>query len=224
MTFAEKLSHVAKDDPKFARSVKRIRIASWIFGVAVVAALGFAGWALKIGFNNKGQITKIESPCLKYGAKSEQCKKAFEQAVLTITHAQACAILRKAGLEIRPCAHARLAQESTRRRERSAAQGGDAPQTGSTGRQQPRPHDGGVSDGAGRGGSGGPAAPEEGGDSTSPPPPVPEAVPPGRSGDAPGNPEPVPPASGAVPATVEAADGAVDEAVERVDCVLRDDC
>jgi hypothetical protein len=114
MTFAEKLSHVAKDDPKFARSVKRIRIASAVFGIAVLAAGGLAIWSLAIGFSNKTQITKIESPCLKYGAKSEQCKEAFEQAVLTITHAEACAILRKAGLQIEPCAHARLRQEHRR--------------------------------------------------------------------------------------------------------------
>lgn len=147
MTFAEKVSHVAKDDPKFARSVKRMRVASWIFGLAVAAALAFALWSLSIGFSNQTQITKIESPCLRYGAKSQQCKRAFEQAVLTITHAQACAILRKAGLEIHPCAHARLRQEYRRGEERAAnrekAAGGGALHAGSTGHQPTSPHHGG---------------------------------------------------------------------------------
>ena len=38
--------------------------------------------------NNR--VTKVESPCLRYGAKSIQCKAAFEQAVLTINHPEAC--------------------------------------------------------------------------------------------------------------------------------------
>jgi hypothetical protein len=247
MTFREKLAHVAKDDPDFARSARNWRIASWVFGIAVVAALGFAGWSLVIGFSNSTKITKIESPCLKYGARSEQCKKAFEQAVLTITHAQACAILRKAGLEIRPCAHARLAQESTRRLQRSAAQGGDA-STGSTGTLRSGPREGGSSgpgqdeqqQGGSRGGSNGggngrPPAPTP---APSDPQTVPPASPPtspGRSGDAPGDPEPEPPSPGTVPSTVESAGGAVKEAGEgvggavegvgkSVDCALRGGC
>jgi hypothetical protein len=92
------------------------------------------------------RITTVESPCLRYGARSSQCREAFEQAVLTITHAQACAILRKAGLEIIECAHARLRQELRRSKEREktrAAKGGGALQTGSTGHQPPSPQQGG---------------------------------------------------------------------------------
>jgi hypothetical protein len=80
------------------------------------------------------RVTKVESPCLKYGAKSEQCERAFEAAVSTITHPQACAIERKAGtlqairelaaeLDVRfsePCAGARIAQERQRGNEREA--------------------------------------------------------------------------------------------------------
>jgi hypothetical protein len=66
------------------------------------------------------RVTKVESPCVRYGAKSHQCRVAFEQAVLTITHAEACAILRKAGLTIQSCAGARLAQETQRGNERAA--------------------------------------------------------------------------------------------------------
>jgi hypothetical protein len=80
------------------------------------------------------RVTKVESPCLRYGPKSDECKKAFEAAVATITHPQACAIERKAGtlrairelaagLEVtfrEPCAGARLAQERQRGSERAA--------------------------------------------------------------------------------------------------------
>lgn len=70
------------------------------------------------------RVTNVESPCIRYGAKSSQCKEAFEQAVLTITHPEACAILRKAGLEIIECAHARLRQERTRHNERERSREG----------------------------------------------------------------------------------------------------
>jgi hypothetical protein len=95
--------------------------------------------------NNR--VTNIESPCIRYGAKSKLCREAFEQAVLTITHPEACAILRKAGLEIVDCAHARLKQEETRRRERegvvplkpshSAPQLSGPPSSGPSGGSQP---------------------------------------------------------------------------------------
>ena len=81
------------------------------------------------------KVTLIEaaSPCLTY-PKSDLCKESFEKAVLTITHAEACAIERKAGtlraireLAARlgvtftePCAGARLAQERQRGKEREA--------------------------------------------------------------------------------------------------------
>jgi hypothetical protein len=80
------------------------------------------------------RVTKVESPCLRYGAKSPQCKAAFEAAVATITHPEACAVERKAGtlrairelaagLDVtftEPCAGARLAQERQRGNERAA--------------------------------------------------------------------------------------------------------
>lgn len=248
MTFREKLAHVAQDDPDFARAAKRWRIASWLFGIAVVAALGFAAWSLAIGFSNSTKITKIESPCLKYGAKSHQCKEAFEQAVLTITHAQACAILRKAGLEIPQCAHARLRQESGRRRERAATdqRAGGGASTGSTGTLQSGPREGGSSGDVGTGKQRGSDDGGSGGGGQGKPPassPSPAPVPsgstsetsPGRSGDAPGDPEPKPSSPGTVRSTVEAAGGAVKEAGEgvggavegvgkSVDCALRGDC
>lgn len=86
------------------------------------------------------RVTKVESPCLRYGPKSDQCKEAFEAAVATITHPEACAIERKAGtlkairelaaaLEVNfkePCAGARLAQERQRGSERKASARGAA--------------------------------------------------------------------------------------------------
>ncbi len=172
------------------------------------------------------RVTRVESPCLRYGAKSKQCKEAFEQAVLTITHAQACAILRKAGLEIEPCAHARLRQEKRRGRERAAtdrmqAQGGDASQTGSTGHQQHTPSSKGGGGGHGKGGAGkgggeGPSAPGQGGSGGGPAPPD------RGSGNEQSHGNPAPPASEAaksqqptLPATVEATGKAAGEAVEK---------
>lgn len=231
---------------------RRVKGGAWI-------ALTVVFVVLLVRAENKSdeaidRVTKVESPCLKYGAKSEQCKKAFEQAVLTITHAQACAILRKAGLEIEPCANARLAQESTRRRERATTDqqrpGGDAP-TGPTGTLQPSPHEGGGGNGAGSGGGdgpgknggGGPSAPSGGGNAMAPAPdpaPVPAPSPspapsPGRSSDAPGDPEPKGDPPGALPSTLEAAGGVVKEAGDAAqgavegagkaaDCVVRGNC
>jgi hypothetical protein len=71
------------------------------------------------------KVTRIEaaSPCLTYGPKSDLCKESFEKAVLTITHPEACAILRKAGLEVVECADARLRQERIRHHERVRSKG-----------------------------------------------------------------------------------------------------
>jgi hypothetical protein len=88
-----------------------------------IALVGLAVYAANHSENTttSRKVTKIEaaSPCLTYGPKSDLCKESFEKAVLTITHAEACAILRKAGLEVVECAHARLRQERTRHNERT---------------------------------------------------------------------------------------------------------
>lgn len=242
MTFREKLAHVAKDDPDFARSARRWRIASWVFGIAVVVALFFGIGSLVIGVSNKNQITKIESPCLKYGPDSEQCEEAFSAAVSTITHPQACAIERKAGTlrAIReladelgvefaePCAGARIEQERVRGNERAktrraAAERGDALQTGSTGNQQPGPRGGGEGVGAGRGGSdqGDAPAPDEEKPTPADPSPVPTATTPSPSssngGGSSSNPggsasTPAPASPSLIPETVEAASKGVEQA------------
>ncbi len=85
------------------------------------------------------KVTRIEaaSPCLTYGPKSELCKESFEKAVLTITHPEACAILRKAGLEVVECAHARLRQEHTRHSERTHSKEVQSLENGSAGSSAP---------------------------------------------------------------------------------------
>ena len=88
------------------------------------------------------RVNKVESPCLRYGPKSDACQESFERAVATITHVEACAVERKAGTlkAIRalasalraegvdvsftePCAGARLAQELQRHNQRAGANG-----------------------------------------------------------------------------------------------------
>lgn len=118
-----------------------------------VALVGLAVYAANHSENSttSRKVTRIEaaSPCLTYGPKSELCKESFEKAVLTITHPEACAILRKAGLEVVECAHARLRQERNRREERNLhartaleAEGTDEPShmnAPSVPHQQPKP-------------------------------------------------------------------------------------
>lgn len=62
-------------------------------------------------------VTEITSPCLLYGPKSLPCKRAFDAAVTTIDHAEACEVLRKAGLQVVSCRGARLKDEPQLHRE-----------------------------------------------------------------------------------------------------------
>jgi hypothetical protein len=39
MTFSEKIAHVSQTDPDYGKAVKRLRIASWIFGIGLAFAL-----------------------------------------------------------------------------------------------------------------------------------------------------------------------------------------
>lgn len=136
-------------DPSFAErhadTISKLIVA---LIVLCVVAIPVTFWVnhQDVGSVNK-RVTRIESPCLRFGPKSRPCRRSFEQAVLTVTHAEACAILRKAGLEIRNCAGARLAQEKGRNEERTAteAEGGEAQQPSHhhTAPQQPGPPSGG---------------------------------------------------------------------------------
>lgn len=103
-----------------------------IAGLALATAISL----LALGYVETGhKVTRVErnvieiqtaSPCITR-PKSEACKRSFEQAVLTITHAEACAILRKAGLEVVSCAGARLRQERGRREDRERSAGSSPP-------------------------------------------------------------------------------------------------
>jgi hypothetical protein len=112
--------------------------------------------------STRSRVTKVESPCLKYGPKSKLCQKSFEKALGTLTHPEACAVERKAGtlravralaagLEVtftEPCAGARLAQERQRGDERAATSrqldhgGGVGQQGTSPAGEAPAPHHG----------------------------------------------------------------------------------
>jgi hypothetical protein len=68
MTFAEKIAHVAESDPAYARSVKRLRIASWVFGIGLAVAL-FIG--IQTTIVNSDQGTTINT------ITNSACSKAY---------------------------------------------------------------------------------------------------------------------------------------------------
>lgn len=201
---------------------RRLKSLGWV-GVGALAVI-FIAWGATTAYTalrqriDENRLAKIESPCLRYGAKSEQCKEAFEQAVLTITHPEACAILRKAGLRIIPCAHARLRQERRRHKERVAtrsAKGGGALHTPThTAHQHPGPRHGGPPASA--------PAHHHGAATASPQPSAP----------APSAPQPAPtvnPAghepqghAGTLPSTLEAAGGAASNTANGALCTATD--
>jgi hypothetical protein len=102
--------------------------------LVVAVAIGIAVRAESETNAVSSRVTKVESPCLKYGPKSKLCQESFEKALGTLTHPEACAVERKAGTlrAVReladglgvtftePCAGARLAQERQRGNERAA--------------------------------------------------------------------------------------------------------
>lgn len=81
MTFAEKIAHVAREDPEFARSVRRMRSASWVFGIAVVIALVFGIWAVVVNSQQDTRITRVErrSAC-EEDPTSFQCQHTKQEA------------------------------------------------------------------------------------------------------------------------------------------------
>jgi hypothetical protein len=87
--------------------------------------------------NNR--VTKVESPCLRYGPDSKICERAFEEAAASINHRMACFFQHRAGVFPPSCrgVHLRIKQKPAQHK------GGDASQTGSTGHQPPSPHHGG---------------------------------------------------------------------------------
>lgn len=194
--------------------------------------------------NNR--VSRVESPCLKYGPTSKICQHSFETALLTLTHPEACAVERKAGTlrAIRelaalieasfhePCKGARLAQERSRGTERDAANpqrtagsdaanGGDAHQTPSTAHQQPSPPTGGHQGHAPpKGGTHTPSAPENPGGSgdSEPTTAAPTPVTPAEPGASESGSEPPP----APPAGESASKHPVRETVESVTAPVKE--
>ncbi len=140
-------------------------------GVAIVVSFVVS----RIEISGVGdRVTRIESPCQRFGSESKVCEEAFETAVKSITHRIACFIDRKAGKPFKPtCRGVRLRIDQAQpvhtephnaagHRTPSDVQvvpdsgirnGGDADSSPPQGTSQPSPHGGG---GAGKnGGSGG---------------------------------------------------------------------
>jgi hypothetical protein len=69
MNFADKILLVEKTDPDYAKAIKRLRFASWIFGIAVTLALIIAVQAFVINGKQGDTINNItHSACVKaYG-------------------------------------------------------------------------------------------------------------------------------------------------------------
>lgn len=213
--------------------LKLILIVTCLFAIPITFWVNHGD----VGSLNR-RVTKVESPCLRFGPNSSQCKEAFEAAVSTITHPEACAIERKAGTlrAIRelaqglhvdfkePCAGARIAQERQRGNERAAAAASTGPSTqagggvalapgnsGSGGGPGQHGSGGHPGSGPGKGGSEGGGGPSQGGSGEAP---APGSGGNSGEGQAPNPPSKEPSSAGAVvPSTVEAAGNAAGEVV-----------
>jgi hypothetical protein len=174
--------------------------------------------------NNR--VTKVESPCQRYGPDSKICERAFEEAAASINHRMACFFQHRAGVFPPSCrgVHLRIKQPTPHK-------GGGALQTGSTGHQQPSPHHGGS---PGSGHQQHPSAPHHAaGHHVSQPPDsgatdapsqpnaasVPDQSPPPAVLNPAGKEVPANP-PGLLPSTIEAAGNAVGKAGEVVDGTL----
>jgi len=244
MTLAEKIAHIAKDDPKFARSVKRLRMASWLFGLGALLALAFSIWAVAVNFFQSADITNVhndvtriqKTPCSRHPAQPSQACEELRQALAASESivAECIAHQRVEGTRGRNCKRFYVDVDLGGAPELQH-QGGDAHQTGSTGHQQPSPSPSGgggsgteagkggghVAPAPGSGGGGGPSPAADGGR-------APAAAPAsGGSGGQQSSAPPPPPASEAadsephpLPEAVEAAGGAVGETGEAAQGVV----
>lgn len=88
MSFGEKLRLIASEDPDFARSIKRLRVASRIFGIAVLVALVLAGWATVVNHTQGAQITKVVK------------QQAACQPPVSKKRAHVCAVRIETGLQL----------------------------------------------------------------------------------------------------------------------------
>jgi len=115
----------------------------------------------------RSRITRVESPCQRYGPDSRICERAFEEAATSINHRMACFFQHRAGVFPPSCqgVHLRIAQNPG-----SPARGGGASQQPPpTAHQLPSPQHGGSGH---EGKSNSPPAPakgdEEGGEGEAP--------------------------------------------------------
>jgi hypothetical protein len=105
----------------------------------------------------RNRITRVESPCQRYGPDSKICERAFEEAAASINHRMACFFQHRAGVFPPSCrgVHLRIAPSPG-----SPVKGGGASQQpSSTAHQLPSPQHGGSGH---EGQSGTPKAPAPG--------------------------------------------------------------
>jgi hypothetical protein len=178
---------------RHAESISKLKL---VLIVVCLVAIPLSLWLNQkdIGSVNN-RVTKIESPCKRFGPDSKVCQKAFEIAVKSITHRIACYIDHESGRPFKPSCigvHLRIetpvpkldtgtAAVESDEGPNAAADGGDATSSPSTGHSQPTPGDGGGGeDGSGgthgapvpgKGGGGAPA-PEGSGDTAPSAPPA----------------------------------------------------
>ena len=167
MTFAEKIEQVRKDDPNFAKSVKRIRIASWLFGAGVVVALAFGVWAVVVNSQQATQITRVQRSACEVDAAGFECQQTRRESSRAANLYTTCIPFFKAGY---PC------PKPGSRTAQNAAHEGVAPSTGNPPSSPPGPpSQGGHQGDHGNGGAPGPTEPSPG--VTGPPPTAPTLTP-----------------------------------------------
>lgn len=82
MTFKKKLEMVAEIDPAFVQSVRRLRVALWVFGTAIILAILLAVWGIAVNFGQQTEIRKVQSACAEDpdGKVCQEVKRAADLA------------------------------------------------------------------------------------------------------------------------------------------------
>lgn len=85
---------------RHAESISKLKL---VLIIVCLVAIPLSFWLNQedVGSVNN-RVTKIESPCKRFGPESEVCQKAFETAVRSITHRIACYIDHKSGRPFKP--------------------------------------------------------------------------------------------------------------------------
>lgn len=207
----------------------------YVVGIVVVVGIVASFFLTRSEVNDVGsRVTKVESPCLRYGPDSKICEEAFETAALSINHRMACFFQHRAGVHPPSCrgVHLRIEKKPPLGRgggSSIASTGAPSSQTTSqeAGPGQPQ-EGGGAGPPPGKGGSGGGKGPGKGGSGGAPVPgsggnsggegEAPVNQPSGSGGPPQGvtetSPEPSPGSSvGTLPETVKSLGGAAGEVV-----------